>query len=307
MTTTHPLPGLSRPLFILLAALIALSTGPIPVHAAMPQPVLDEIARLNAVADGQPENFQNPHPRHDSFLTWPAFDGGDWKYLLIDGSNGDVAVNGPTFFDNSSAEVTGDRILKLTQVYDDDFDSEYPYQYNNVAMIGMQGYMPTDSKHIVWTFKMRIEAGFFGTAGFVVEPEDTFTGGGTFALPFDMFGVAYIGDQSSIAGLSCVNVISWVILDAAPITAVDPFQWNDYEIDFYLLDAHDVTAIVYANGDQACQMTIPNYSLTEIQVWSDNQAILIDPGDPDNYTIEYINSETPQSIYLDDIAVKAHP
>ena len=154
-------------LLVLMATLLILAKVNA-AHAETPQQVLDEIARLNAITDNQPENYSNPHPRHETFSNWPSFDGEDWTYLLINGNGGNVSVNGPTTFDNSSAGLAANKELIFSQVYDPDHDSEYPYQYNNVAMIGMQSYMPTAAKNIFWTFSMKIEPGFYGTTGFVI-------------------------------------------------------------------------------------------------------------------------------------------
>lgn len=278
-----------------------------PVHADMPQQVLDEIARLNAVADSQPEKYSNPHPRHDTFLKWPMFDGEDWIYLLINGNGGNASVNGPTTFDNSSAGVTTNDELVFSQIFDPDHDSEYPYQYNNVAMIGMQGYMPTATKDIIWNFSMKVEPGFYGTTGFIIEPQGTFAPDGSFALPFDFAGISYAGPENAISGLRCTSVINWILVDDIPIVGVDPFVWNEYEIIFERQDQHNVTALVFVNDVQACEMSIPNFSLTEVQIWSDNYLIVPDPSDPENMLINFNNKEDPQSVFFDDIKVRAHP
>ena len=278
-----------------------------PAHAEMPQQVLEEIARLNAVADNQPENYSNPHPRHDVFLVWLTFDGGDWTYLLINGNGGNVVVNGPTAFDNSSAGVTANNELIFSQVYDPDHDSEYPQQYNNVAMIGMPGYMPTAKKNIVWNFNMKIEPGFYGTTGFIIEPQGTFASNGRFALPFDFAGISYAGPENAISGLRCTSVIAWTLVENIPITNIDPFVWNEYEIVFERQGQHDVSASVFANDTQICQMNIPNFSQTEVQIWSDNYLIAPDPADPENMLVGFNNKENPQSVLFDNIAVKAHP
>ena len=294
----------SLPVLIVILTFLACAS---PVHADMPQQVLDEIARLNAVADEQPEDYKNPHPRHDAFLAWPAFDGEDWTYLLINGNGGNVSVNGPTTFDNSSAGLTTNDELVFSQVFDSDHDSEYPYQYNNVAMIGMQGYMPTELKDIIWTFDMKIEAGFYGTTGFVIEPQGTFSPNGSFALPFDLVGINYAGPENAISGLRCTSAINWILVDNIPIVDVDPFVWNEYEIIFERQDQHNVTVLVFVNDVQVCEMGIPNFSQTEVQIWSDNYLIVPDPSNPENMLINFNNKENPQSVLFDNIAVRAHP
>jgi hypothetical protein len=292
---------------LVLTAMLLILANVNAAHAETPQQVLDEIARLNTLADSQPENYSNPHPRHETFSNWPSFDGADWTYLLINGNGGNISVNGPTTFDNSSAGLTTNEELIFGQVYDPDHDSEYPYQYNNVAMIGMQGYMPTASRDIIWTFDMKIEPGFYGTTGFVIEPQGTFASDGSFALPFDFAGISYAGPENVISGLRCTSVINWTQVDNIPIANVDPFAWNEYKIMFQRQGQHNVTASVFVNETQVCQMDIPNFSQTEVQIWSDNYLIMLDPSNPGNPVIGFNNKESPQSVLFDEIAVRAHP
>jgi hypothetical protein len=293
-------------LLVLMATLLILANVNT-ARAETLQQVLDEIARLNALADNQPENYSNPHPRHETFSNLPSFDGEDWNYLLINGNGGNISVNGPTTFDNSSAGLAANEELIFGQVYDPDHDSEYPYQYNNVAMIGMQGYMPTASRDIIWDFDMKIEPGFYGTTGFVIEPQGTFASDGSFALPFDLVGISYAGSENVISGLRCTSVINWTQVDNIPITNVDPFVWNDYKVIFERQNQHNVNASVFVNEAQVCQLDIPNFSQTEVQIWSDNYRITPDPSDPENLVIGFNNKESPQSVLFDDIAVRAHP
>jgi len=304
-------PGRSTRYFLIsllvLASTLLILANVSAARAETPQQVLDEIARLNAIADNQPEDYINPHPRHEAFLAGPSFNGENWTYLIINGNGGNKAVNGPTTFDNSSAGLTANEELIFSQVYDPDHDSEYPYQYNNVAMIGMQGYMPTILKEIVWTFEMKVEPGFYGTTGFVIEPQGTFASDGSFALPFDFAGVSYAGPENVISGLRCTSVINWTQIHSIPIANIDPFVWNEYKIIFDRQDQHNVTALVFVNETQVCQMDLPNFSQTEVQIWSDNYLVTLDPSDPQNVIIGFNNKESPQSVLFDDIAVWAHP
>jgi hypothetical protein len=254
------------------------------------------------------EADSNPHPRKDNFSKWPDFgEGEDWRYFIIDGNGGNISVNGPTTFDNSTAEVTSNKELRFFQVYDPDFDTEYPGQYNNVFMIGFQGYIPNTQRDIVWNFDMKIEPGLYGTTGLVIEPKDTFAPDGNFALPFDFFGVTYAGDENYNSGLRCTNVVNWAPVSQDPINTVDPFQWNGYEIRFHFVDSETVLASIAINDTQVCQLTIANYGETELQIWLDNYKITLDPSAPQGYTIGFNNKETPQGILFDNIAAKAKP
>ena len=154
---------------------------------------------------------------------------------------------------------------------------------------------------------MKIEPSFYGTTGFVIEPQETFASNGSFALPFDFAGVSYAGPENVISGLRCTSVINWTQVDNIPIANVDPFAWNEYKIIFEHQDQHNVTASVFINEMQACQMDIPNFSQTEVQIWSDNYLITPDPSDPENIVIGFNNQGSSQSVLFDNIAVRAHP
>lgn len=250
----------------------------------------------------------NPHPQKDNFSHWPDF-GADqtWRYLIFDGNNGSIAVNGPTTFDNSTAELTEDKQLRFVQVYDSDFESEDLSQYNNVFMIGLQGYIPNADRDIIWNFEMQIDPDTYGTTGFVIERKDTFAADGTLALPFDFFGVTYAGADNYNAGLRCTNLVNWFPVSQDLIPGVDPFQWNEYEIRFHFIDAANVLASIAVNGVDVCQMTIDNYGETEIQIWLDNYHVVPDPSNPQGFSVGFSNSLTPQSVLYDNIAAKAKP
>jgi hypothetical protein len=256
----------------------------------------------------EPDSGGNPNPSKDNFSKWPDFgEGEDWRYFIIDGNGGNISVNGPTTFDNSTAEINSDKNLRFFQVYDPDFELEYPGQYNNVFMIGFQGYIPNAQRDILWNFDMKIEPGLYGTTGLVIERKDTFAPDGNFALPFDFFGVTYAGEENYNSGLRCTNVASWIPLSGDPINAVDPFQWNAYEIRFHFVDSETVLASISVNATEVCQTTIANYGETEVQIWLDNYKVTLDPSAPQGYIIDYNNQETPQGVLFDNIAAKAKP
>jgi hypothetical protein len=277
-------------LLISILAIISLAFGKLPSAA------------LTLESDG------NPHPRKDNFSNWPSFGADeDWQALIIDGTGGNISVNGPTTFDNSSAEITTGKELHFFQVYDSDFEAEAPYQYNNVCMLGFPGYLPTTERDVIWNYEMKIEPGLYGSTGFVVEHQGTFASDGTFALPFTFFGISYAGEGNFNPGLSCTNVVDWVPVWQAPVTGVDPFVWNSYEINFHWIDNATVQATISVNDTQVCQTTLDNYGATEVQIWLDNYQVSLDPSNPQGYSIGFSNGEDPQGVLYDNIAVKAKP
>ncbi|HSA99571.1 MAG TPA: hypothetical protein VLE49_02895 [Anaerolineales bacterium] len=256
----------------------------------------------------KPESGGNPSPQKDNFSQWPDFgEGQDWLYYIVNGNNGAISANGTLPFDNSTAEITSGKELHFLQVYDVDFDEEYPNQYNNIFMIGFQGYIPNTARDILWNFDMRIEPGTYGSTGFVVERKDTFAPDGTVALPFDFFGVSYTGEENYNAGLRCMNVDDFMFVSQDLIVGVDPFEWNAYEIRFHFVDSETVLASMSINDTEVCQATLANYGETEIQIWLDNYKLTYDPLDPMGYIIGYNNKETPQGVLYDNIQTKAKP
>lgn len=249
-----------------------------------------------------------PSPRKDNFSQWPDFgEGHDWRHYAVNGNSGSISVNGTLPFDNSTAEITSGKELHFFQVYDVDFDEEYPAQYNNIFMIGFQGYAPTTDRDIIWNFDMKIESGTYGTTGFVVERKDTFASDGTIAQPFDFFGVTYAGEENANAGLTCTNVVDFMSVSQDLIAGVDPFEWNAYEIRFHLVDSATILASISINDTQVCQAVRANYGETEIQIWLDNYKVIYDPLNPMGYSLDYNNKETPQGVLYDNIEAKAKP
>ncbi len=256
----------------------------------------------------KPTSDNNQHPRKDNFSKWPDFgEGEDWRYYIVDGNNGAISVNGPLPFDNSTAEITSGKELHFLQVYDADFDEEILSPYNNIFMIGFQGYAPNTERDILWNFDMKIDQNTYGSTGFVIEQKDTFAPDGTIALPFNFFGVTYAGPENSFSGLSCTNMIDFMPASWEPIAGVDPFEWNAYEIRFHLVDSENVLATVSVNDTEACQATLANYGETEIQIWLDNYKVIYDPSNPLGYSIGFHNKEIPQGVLYDNIEAKAKP
>jgi hypothetical protein len=254
-----------------------------------------------------PKTRDNPPPQKDNFSQWPGFgEGQAWRYHIADGNGANISVNGVLPFDNSTAEITSGKELHFLQVYDADFEAEYPYQYNNIFMIGFQGYSPNTDRDIIWNFDMKIEPGTYGSTGFVIEPKDTFAPDGTVAQPFNFFGVSYAGEENYSPGLRCFNMVYFAPVLVEPITGVDPFEWNAYEIRFHYVDSATVLASISINDTEVCQTSLASYGETEIQIWLDNYKVTCDPSlNPE--CVGFNNKETPQGVLFDNIQAKAKP
>jgi hypothetical protein len=216
------------------------------------------------------------------------------------------SVNGTLPFDNSTAEITSGKELHFFQVYDADFDQEYPAQYNNIFMIGFQGYIPNADRDIVWNFDMKIEPGTYGTTGFVIERKDTFAPDGT-GLLFDFFR-SHLRREETSTGIALLHQCGdFMSVSQDPIVGIDPFGWNAYEIRFHFVDSETVLTSISVNDTEVCQATRVNYGETEVQIWLDNYKVVYDPLSPLGYSLGFNNKETPQGVLYDNIEAKAKP
>lgn len=230
-----------------------------------------------------------------------------WAIMAIDG--GGQVVTGQNAFHNTTIGVN-DGVITFTQTYDTNFENESsasawpaPERYNNAFFVGYQGYQPTSTKDVVWTFNMQIDPGYYGTTGFNIEHKNTFAADGTYQGPrFDLFGVSYMGEASVAPGLLCSETLDWTPAVMQPITSVNPFVWNQYKIRFHKLNNTDVQASVKVNGTEVCSVTIPNFNETEVQIWSDNYMVTLDENW--NIVLGYGNRLTPQSSHFRGIDVK---
>lgn len=241
----------------------------------------------------------------EDFSGWPTFGENElWRYIFIAGYDNHIEVNGQSSYGNSSAFITRRKELQVSQQYDPNFELSGPY-YNGLALTGFLGFKPEKNRDITWNFRLKIDPNTYGTAGFVVEPQDSFGPDGIYAMPYSIFGVLYSGKGNYNAGLRCYSVVEWFPVLQEPIRGVNPFRWNDYKIRFRYIDDATVQATMFVNDRRVCQQEIANWGETEIQLWLDNYKLTLpDPEDPYNIALDYYNEQTPQNIWVDDISVR---
>ncbi len=195
--------------------------------------IWNETARLRQQAIHLSSDFQNPTPQQDLFDEHlsPDF----WKFTTINGA-GQVS-NESTWH---AAAITFEHNVLLQHFPDPDFPDENADmfqspaadQYNNVTLIGGSGFRPTSSEDVVLKFTSRVSEDFYGSAGVIFQPEDTLRSDGTFAKPFDMFGFAVMGDESSVGGISgalCYLALNWTPSRVQSLS-VDAHTWYEYTI-----------------------------------------------------------------------------
>ena len=235
--------------------------------------VWSETTRLTRQALTTSDDFQNPESAEDHFDDGlsPQF----WKFTTINGA-GRVS-NDPAWH---AAGMTVEHGLSIQHHPDPDFPNENADlfqspaadQYNNVTLIGGGGYRPTPTSDVVLKFSSRASDDFYGSAGVIFQPEGTLQKDGLFVKPFNMFGFAVMGKESSVQGINgplCYLALNWVPtrVQALPVEAR---AWHEYEIRLRWIDRTEWLGIVTVDDTVICRIPLPAFGPLEVQVWSDN-------------------------------------
>lgn len=242
--------------------------------------IWNETTRLQEQALHLPSDFQNPAPEQDLFdgHLSPDF----WKFTSINGA-GRVSNE----FSWHAAAITFGHNILLQHFPDPDFPNENADlfqspaadQYNNVTLIGGSGFRPTPAEDVVLKFTSRVSDDYYGSAGVIFQPEDTLRNDGTFAKPFDMFGVAVMGDESDVmdvSGALCYLALNWTPVRVQSLN-VDAHTWYEYTIRLHWQDATTWLGTVSVDSEEMCRMSLPAFDSVEVQAWSDNALVITQP------------------------------
>jgi len=241
--------------------------------------VWSETNRLTSLAESAPDTHQNLAPLEDHFEGKLSAD--FWKFTTINGA-GDVSneltwhATGITFDDGLVIQHSSD-----PDFYDESSARREPAseRYNNATLIGGSGFRPSPLADLVLKFTARVDDGFYGTAGVIVQPAGTLGEDGFFAKPFDMFGFSVTGDESSINGVSgplCYLALNWVPTEIQPLQ-VDPYVWNSYEIRLHWVSKTEWLGTVSVDDKELCRIPMPTFGPVEVHVWSDNFLVTTQP------------------------------
>jgi hypothetical protein len=188
----------------------------------------------------------------------PPYHGGD---IRIENSEMRLEISPDPNFDNEATKPTGSQLAAE--------------RYNNAFAIGFPGYTPNRDEKVVADFRMKVDEGYQGTTGFWLEAQNTFNQDGLMVpggFP-GAFGVSYTSSDSwaPIAGLKFEYAKGFAPLCIGSIDGVNPFEWNNYTIEWtkgYLYDQFKI----YVNGAYKGQCIIPlvGFDSSEVQVWADN-------------------------------------
>ena len=152
-------------------------------------------------------------------------------------------------------------------------------QYNNLTLIGGQGFHPTPTSDVVLQFSSRASENFYGTAGVILQPLGTLSEDGVFAGPFDMFGFSIAGEESSIQGINgglCYLALNWMPVKVSPLP-VDVHSWQIYEIRLRWMSRTKWLGSMSVDGKPISEMSLPAFGPIEVHVWSDNSLVLHRP------------------------------
>jgi hypothetical protein len=232
-----------------------------------------ETQRLIRAAAEAPVEFRNPAPQEDHFVSKLSTD--FWKFSIINGA-------GQASHDHvwHAAEIDIEHGLSLHHFHDPDFENETQKlpnapaagQYNNVTLIGGSGFQPTASRDVVLQFSSKVSEHFYGTAGIIFQLAGTLQENGMFVKPFDMFGFAVAGRESSISGVNgplCYLALNWVPAEVQPLS-VDVQSLHSYEIRLRRLSQTEWLGSMRVDGTEQCQISVPAFGPVEVHVWSDN-------------------------------------
>lgn len=237
--------------------------------------VWSETRRLAKLAGDTPDDFENPAPLTEDFENGLSLE--FWDFTIINGAG---LVSNETAW--HAAEMVIDHQLTLRHSQDPEFLKESAEwrmpaseQYNNVTLIGGNGFQPTPSGDVLVEFTSRVDENFYGTAGVVLQPQGTLQADGRFAKPFDMFGFSVIGRESSLNGLNgpvCYLALNWVPAQVETLH-VDPELWHTYQIRLHWISKTEWLGTMSADGAELCRMKMPAFGPMEVQVWSDNYLV----------------------------------
>ncbi len=238
-----------------------------------------ETRRLEKSALDAPDEYSSPAPLEDNFQEGlsPDF----WKFSII---NGGGKVSHETSW--HAAAVTTENGLAINHFSDTDFESESSQahqpaaeRYNNVTLIGANGFRPTPSSDVILKFSAKTSENFYGTAGAIFQPVGTLQPDGLFAKPFDMFGFSIAGKESSIQGVNgalCYLALNWLPVKVNALS-VDTYSLHQYKIRLRWVSNTQWLGLVSVDGIAQCEIPMPAFGPVEVHVWSDNALVLSTP------------------------------
>ncbi len=257
--------------FVLLMITVAALFGPRFVGQFM---AWQETERL--LAAGADPQHVNPPAQKESFSGKLS---SAWAFNIINGA-GQIG-HAPSFHNTT---VMLDDGLIITQHPDPDFEQESPApgqpaspRYNNATLIGFQGYQPIPGEDVIFQARMQVSPYFYGSAGFMLQPQGTILPDGSFKGrfgngAFSLFGIGFIGPESSLFGKNGVTVqkvINWWPTEVQTLD-VDMYQLHTYQLRLHWVDQKNWLGITSVDGKTVSSMNLPPLGPLEVHLWGDN-------------------------------------
>jgi hypothetical protein len=228
---------------------------------------------IQAGADPQ---HTNPPARRETFA---GVLGPVWAFNIINGA-GQIG-HAPVFHNTSLAFDQG---LTITQQLDPEFEHESAtagepasQRYNNATLIGFQGYQPTPAEDVVFQARMQVSPEFYGSAGFMLQPQGTILPDGTFNgrfnnQAFTLFGICFLGPESNVfgrSGATVEKVLNWWPVEVQEL-AVDMHELHTYQLRLHWVDAQHWQGFTMVDERVVSTMMLPPLGPVEVHIWGDN-------------------------------------
>lgn len=228
---------------------------------------------LNAGAD---PNHINPPALQESFEGTLA---PVWAFNIINGAG---QVGRAPAFHNTRVEIGNG--LVITQDFDPDFERESDIsaqpagqRYNNATLIGFQGFQPIPGEDVLFEARMQVSPNFYGSAGFMVQPQGTILSDGMFQGRFDnqaftLFGICFLGPESNLfgqSGATAQRVMNWWPEWVQPL-AVDMHEIHTYQLRLRWINPHRWQGMVSVDGQSMTTTSLPPFGPLELHIWGDN-------------------------------------
>jgi len=228
---------------------------------------------------GADPNHINPPAQNEAFkgaLT-PV-----WAFNIINGAG---QIGRAPGFHNTT--ITLDQGLTIAQHFDPAFLSESSKtgaiateQYNNATLIGFQGYQPIPGEDVLFEARLQASPNFYGTAGFMLQPQGTIQSDGNFQgrfnnSAFTLFGICLIGPESKLHGKSGVTVqrvINWWP-ETVQALDINMHELHTYQLRLHWVDERTWLGTTLVDGQAHSAITLPPLGPVEVHLWSDNYTL----------------------------------
>lgn len=226
-------------------------------------------------AGADPDHI-NPSAQHENFDKELA---PVWAFNVINGAG---QIGRAPVFHNTRVEVN--QGLIISQDFDPGFEKESTtyaqpasQRYNNASLIGFQGYQPTPVEDVLFETRMQVSPNFYGSAGFMLQPQGTILSDGMFKgrfgnQAFTLFGVCFLGAESNLFGkngATAQKVINWWP-DAVETLPVNMYETHTYQLRLHWVNDRLWRGTISVNGQVVSVMSLPPLGPVEVHIWGDN-------------------------------------